>query len=165
MKRFLSLAAVSLVTISFAACATSEQRAIEKYFTKAQSIAERLVTLSTNFQTLVDAQEDPLAWSDESKGLLEGIYEGFTDLEEEAKDMSVPPALADVHPLLVEALGDMSAAVKIMVEIANDPSQGTETKANEMTSHAANAEKLSGEYVKKLQETLEAKYPELLQDQ
>ena len=153
-----------MIAVSLAACMSAEERAIQNYVEEAQGIAERLVVASVDFQGRMDAQEDPLAWSAESKTALQANLDTFEDLEAEAKDMRVPPELVDVHPLLIEALGDMSAAVRIIVDIANDPETATEANVDEMTTKAESAEKLSGEYVQKLQTTLEAKYPEMLED-
>lgn len=156
------LAAVSV--LSLAACAPTEQELIETYVTEAQEIAEGLVDASETFETLMNAQPDPLAWNDETKAELQAILGSFQALRSRAETMSVPPVLADTHPLLVQSLTDMAAAVEIIEGIALDPSTATEAKADEMTAKAENAEKLANDYVEKLQSTIEATYPEMLEE-
>ncbi len=155
---------VLLASVVLVSCMSSEQRAIETYFTEAQNVAERLVEAASEFSTLMNAQSNPLQWSAEDTAKLDTILETFEGLKDEAEDMSVPEALEDIHPLLVESLGDMTAAVEIIVNIAHDPTTASMEKAQDMTANAENAEKLAGEYVQKLQSRLEEKYPELLQE-
>ena len=154
------LAAVS--ALALAACAPTEQQAIENYVTEAQEIAEGLVEAAAKFETLMNVQPDPLAWNEATKTELQAILGQFRTLRSEAEGMTVPPALAETHPLLVQSLSDMAGAVEIIEGIALDPATATEEKADEMTAKAENAEKLAEEYVQKLQATIEAKYPEMM---
>ncbi len=161
------LSAVSVLVVcatAFVACTPSEEVAIATYFEEAQAIAERLVEAGAKFETLMNVQDDPLQWSDAAKQELATIAESLTHLRDEAREMSVPPALADVHPLLVQSMGEMIAAVEIIRGIAEDPSTATEAKANEMTAKAEEGERLANEYVARLEQVLTERYPQLMEE-
>ncbi len=158
-----AFAAVALLSLSLAACG-SEHAAIAAYFEEAQSIGERMVQTSGDFETLMNRQENPLEWSAESKVQLQTTLESMQELRADADNMSVPEAFKEVHPLLVQSLDDMIAAIQIIDDIADDPSLATMEKAKEMTAKAESGEKLANEYVAKLEQILAEKYPELLEE-
>lgn len=162
MVRRASAVVVAFLALSLAAC--SERAAVASYFEEAQSLAERMVTVSTDFETLINAQEDPTKWSDESKVQLAQSLSDLRDLHDEAQGMSVPEAFVSVHPLLVQSLDEMAGAVAIIDEIAKDPAQATMERADEMTKKAQEGERLAGEYVSQLEKILAEKYPEMIEE-
>lgn len=155
---------LALSAVAFTACVPSEEAAIATYFEEAQSVAERLVEAGAKFETLMNVQDDPLDWSEAEKTELATIAGTLTELRDDARSMSVPPALADVHPLLPQAMGEMIAAVDIIRDIAEDPSTATEEKADEMTAKAEEGERLANEYVTRLEQVLTERYPELMEE-
>lgn len=160
----LSSALVILSAIALSSCLSAEQRAVQTYVEASQDIAERLTAAATEFEALMEAQSDPLVWTDDAKAHLAANLATFQALYAETDTMAVPPAFEDIHPLLVASLGDMSAAVEIIDGIAKDPTTASIEKGDEMTAKATSAEALANEYVDKLQETLETKYPEMMEE-
>lgn len=157
-----SAAVVVLASITLVAC--SEHAAIVAYFEQSQSIAERMVAASTEFETVMSAQENPAEWSNEAKEKLSGTIDALTNLRNEADDMSVPEAFTGVHPLLVQSLDRMIAAIKIIDDIALDPAIATMDMANEMTQKAEEGERLASEYITQLEQILQKQYPELIEE-
>ena len=158
-----ALVAVAAVSFSLVAC-VSEHASIAAYFEEAQSVGERMVQTSGAFETLMNQQENPLEWSTESKVQLQTTLESMNELRADADTMSVPEAFKGVHPLLVRSLDEMIAAIEIIDNIADDPSLATMEKSKEMTQKAENGEKLANEYVAKLEQILQERYPELLEE-
>lgn len=156
-------ATVAVLSLSLAACG-SEHAAVAAYFEGAQSIGERMVQTSGEFEALMNQQENPLEWSAESKAQLKTTLESMGELRADADGMSVPESFKGVHPLLVQSLDEMTGAIGIIDQIADDPSLATMEKANEMTAKAESGEKLANEYVTKLEQILAEKYPELLEE-
>ena len=159
---FRRAAAAAVLALSLIAC--SEQSGIAAYFEDAQSIAERMAETSGKFETLINAQENPLEWSDASKAELHATLESMRGLRADAAGMRVPEAFKDTHPLLVQSLDNMVEAIGIIDEIAADPSQGTMERAEEMTAKATEGERLANQYVAQLEAILREKYPEMVAD-
>lgn len=162
MVRRASIAVVATLTMALVAC--SEHASVAAYFEEAQDIAERMVEMSTKFETVINAQEDPMQWSDESKQQLSATLDGLRELRDEANGMSVPEAFTYVHPLLVQSLDRMIEAIEIIDEIAVNPAIATVDLANDMTQKAEEGERLANEYVTGLERVLQEKYPELLEE-
>ncbi len=154
-------ATVAVVALALAAC-SSEHAIIATYFDESQSIAERMVAASTTFESIVNAQENPMEWSDAAKQQLSETLDALDVLRDEADGMSVPEAFKDVHPLLVQSLDQMIAAIRIIDDIALDPSIATMDMANDMTKKAEEGERLANEYVTQLERILQEQYPELV---
>jgi hypothetical protein len=150
------------VLVSLAGCAWSERAQIAAYFESAQSLAERMAGVGGEFEALMDAQEDPLAWSDEEKASLDAQYGALKGLGDEAASMSVPRAFSGAHPLLVQSIGEMAGAVDIIRGIAADPETATMEKADEMSLKAESGEVLANRYVSEIERILDEKYPELM---
>lgn len=159
-----TLPALAALALFLGGCAWSERAAIASYFEEAQSIAERMAETGTAFESLMDAQADPLAWSDQAKASLGEQRAALKALEDEAAAMSVPRAFSGAHPLLVRSIGEMVGAVDVMRGIADDPSTATYELANEMTSKAAEGEALANSYVEEVETVLDARYPEMMQE-
>lgn len=159
---FRRASAAVVLALSLVAC--SEQSAIAVYFEDAQSIAEGMVETSAKFETLINVQENPLEWSGPAKQELEANLEAMRGLRADAAGMTVPEAFKDTHPLLVQSLENMIAAIEIIDEIAKDPSQGTMERADEMSEKATEGERLANEYVAELERILQEKYPEMIED-
>lgn len=140
----------------------SERAQIADYFETAESIAQRMADVGSSFETLMDAQTDPLSWSEDAKAQLADRAAALEALRDEAASMTVPHAFSGAHPLLVRSIDDMVGAVDIVQTIASDPSMATYDKANEMTAKAAEGESLAGEYVSELERILNGKYPEMM---
>jgi hypothetical protein len=162
--RHLAPVAALLATLGLSACALSERAAIAAYFEESQGIAERMAQVGAEFETLMEAQENPLEWSDEDKAALATHKAALDELHDKAASMSVPEAFVDVHPLLVRSIGEMVAAVDIIRAISEDATLATKEKGDEMTAHAEEGERLANEYVQKLEQVLQEKYPEMMEE-
>lgn len=152
--------AVAFLAVSLVAC--GEEAGIAAYFEEAQALAERMVEVGGKFETLMNVQEDPLVWSDEEKRELNDQYGLLQDIQDEAAAMTVPPAFADAHPLLVQSIGEMLGAIDIIRGIAQDPATATMEKADEMSAMAEKGEALANEYVTEVERILEEKYPGMM---
>lgn len=152
--------AVAFLAVSLVAC--GEEAGIAAYFEEAQGLAERMVEVGGKFETLMNVQEDPLVWSDEEKRELNDQYGLLQDIQDEAAAMTVPPAFADAHPLLVQSIGEMLGAIDIIRGIAQDPATATMEKADEMSAMAEKGEALANEYVTEVERILEEKYPGMM---
>ncbi len=160
-SRFVSVAAVAAVSLS--ACAWTEQGQIAAYFEEAQILAEGMAQVGTDFETLMTEQENPLEWNAEAKAELDVHFNALKALQDEAAAMTVPEAFANVHPLLVQSIGEMVGAVDLIRGMAADPSTATIQKADDMTAKAENGERLANEYVAELELVLAEKYPEMME--
>ncbi len=156
---------VAVATLSLSACAWTEQGKIAAYFEEAQILAEGMAQVGTDFEALMAEQEDPLAWDAAVKAQVDAHHNALKALQDQAAAMSVPEAFVDVHPLLVQSIGEMVGAVDLIRGMAADPSSATIQKADEMTVKAENGERLANEYVAELELVLEEKYPEMMEDE
>jgi|GEM_PF-4481230 len=155
---------VALITLSLAACGVSEEAQIAAYFEESQSVAERMAEVGSTFETLMDGQDESLAWSEDVKVSLDTHFAAMQGLRDEAAGMAVPRAFSGAHPLLVQSIGEMAGAIDIIRGIANDPESATMQKAQEMTAKAENGEELANAYVADIEAILTAKYPEMMEE-
>lgn len=162
MLRRLLPAAVLCLALS--ACMMTEEQRVAAYVEDAQAIAERMFAVGSEFETLMTEQPDPLQWSDETVASLDGILKTFAELRVETEGLSVPEALADVHPLLVRSLDDMIAVIDIVRDVAEDPAAATEEQSDEMMAKAESADALANEYVQELERVLAEKFPEMVEE-
>jgi ABC-type transporter Mla subunit MlaD len=160
------LLAVTLSGVFFlGACAPDAQEVLlENYLTQAEEIGNELVEAGAKFETLMNVQNDALEWSEAEKDELKAIVEAFDALTAKVEFMSVPDILSDIHPLLVEGIGEMRTAVAAILDIANDPSKATESAIASIESHATRGEELADEYVVKMEAAVEAAYPDALEE-
>jgi hypothetical protein len=155
--------AVAVLAVSLVAC--GEQAGIATYFEEAQSLAERMAEVGAKFETLMNVQEDPLAWSDDEKRELNDQYGALKDVQDEAATMTVPLAFSGAHPLLVQSIGEMVGAVDIIRGISQDPETATMEKADEMIEKAEKGEVLADQYVAEVERILEEKYPGMMAEE
>lgn len=156
---------VALIALSFAACAPSEEEQIAAYFEESQSVAERMAEVGTTFETLMDGQDESLAWGEDVKVSLDTHFAAMQGLRDEAAGMIVPRAFSGAHPMLVESIGEMAEAIGIIRGMANDPESATMQKAQEMTARAENGEELANAYVADIEAILTARYPEMMAEE
>lgn len=152
------------LSVFLVACIGSKEAAAVSYVESVQSVAERMSETSAMFETLMDTQENPVAWSDEEKAAISKTVESLTELQSETKAMSVPASFAAIHPLLTQSIGEMLAAVTVIRDLTVDPALETLEKAKEMTAAAENGEKLSTQFVEQLETVLREQYPAMMNE-
>lgn len=164
MFRTYAVGAMVAACATLVACAPSEEARIAAYVDEAQEIAERLAEAGSSFEDLMNAQDDPLAWSDEEKSELSRVSSELETLRSETQSMSVPVALTEVHPLLVQSMAEMIDAVAIIRSIANDAALATEAAVNDMIAKAEEGERLANEYVEQLEQVLTEQFPAMMEE-
>jgi len=162
-SRLAPLAVGSLLFLS--ACSSDPERtALETYLSEGEEIAQEMSDVGTRFETLMNVQANILSWTPDEKTELQAVVSTLDSLSERSKDVSVPEILADVHPLLTEALEEMGASVDGVASVANDPSKATVELSEDIAEHATNGERLATEYVEKLETAVRGAYPDLADD-
>ncbi len=166
--RLRPLALVTLAasfTLLLSACgADPERAAIEEYLASAESIGDQMSGAGSRFETLMNAQGDMTAWTPAEKTEVHAIGDTFDRLEAEARLVAVPPILIDAHPLLIQSLTELNAAVHGVIDMADHPERVTEAAADELTKKATLGEQYGTEYVEKVKAALGEKYPDLVKE-
>lgn len=160
----LRLASLSALLLLSACASDPERSALETYLSEGEEIAQEMSDVGTRFETLMNVQANILSWTPDEKTELQAVVSTLDSLSERSKDVSVPVILADVHPLLTEALEEMGASVDGVASVANDPSKATVRLSEDIAAHATNGERLATEYVEKLEAAVRAAYPDLADD-
>lgn len=162
MKLRISLP-IFLATLALAACSTNPERvALEAYLATGEQIANQMTEVGTKFETLMNVQGNILAWSDAEKQEIKTVSESLVQLESSVKAMNVPALLSTAHPLLIQSIEKMRAAVDGILKVAENPAMVTESMAAELESAATSAEALSTQYVQAMESALQTSYPDLL---
>lgn len=145
-----------------AGCGDSERAAVEQYFLDMEPIAQNMSDVGIQFETMMDTQANVTAWTEAEKNEVREVDTAMKDLRSDVEAVSVPAMLADVHPVLENALSEMHGAVTMVLALAEDPSKATEAMADEMMAKAEKGEALANEYLQKLEAAVAAKYPDML---
>ncbi|MBP9750796.1 MAG: hypothetical protein KBC95_03030 [Candidatus Peribacteraceae bacterium] len=166
MRHFSAFALAAVALVSLTACQVDSERvATEAYLQNAEPIAQSLVETGGKFETLINANPDPLEWSADAKAEMQNILAAMTSLSADAKALTPPEFLATAHPLLVEAIAEMQAGMTVIADAAANPSAVTEASIAKADSHAEEASVLGERYVSQMETAINAKYPDLLEDQ
>lgn len=152
--------ALSCALLVSACAADPEQVALEMYMEEGEEIGTELSEIGGKFETLINVQGDMLAWTQAEKDELNNVASTIDQLLERANAMTPPAILQGVHPMLIEAIEEMTMAIDGIVLIANNPSKATERLAQEIEQHGTNAEKLADDYVAKLESAIAEAYPD-----
>lgn len=156
---------VTLLSVSlFAACgANPERAALEAYFAAGQQVGDLVLEAGNKFETLMNIQANPVAWTDAEKQEMTAITDAMTKAKEMAEAMQAPEVIADIHPLLVRSVSEMGSAMTGMSEMAATPASMSEERLNGLMESIQNGDSLISEYMTKMETTLQDKYPDLLE--
>jgi hypothetical protein len=110
--------------------------------------------MGTKFETLMNVQGNVLAWTDAEKQEMKTVQETMDALQQRAQAMEVPARLADVHPLLLQSIAEMKAAIDGIGSVATNPSVATSDLVDTVQAHMTKAEALSDQFGEKLQAVL-----------
>ncbi len=162
-SRFLPALFVSLLTLC--ACAPDpEQVALEAYLEDAEVLGDQMVEMGTKFETLMNVQRDVLAWSDAEEQELDTVHTAFLQMEADAKLMTPPAILVDVHPLLIESIQEMRMAVEGVLKIAQNPALASNKLAAEIEAHGTKGDELGTQYVEEMDAAITAAYPDVMEE-
>ncbi len=162
MRRFAPV--LALLALTLTACGpSSDQVAVARYLTDAEPVASDLSEAGARFETLMNVQDDTLRWTVEEKAELQDIVADMQALKVRAEAVAVPAELQDIHVLMPQAVAKMIESMQIVAGLASDPSTATEDKMNEAVAKAEEGGVLAQQYVDRLGQLLQERYPDLLE--
>lgn len=141
-----------------------EQVALEAYLSDADELGTQMVEMGTKFETLMNVKADILAWTDAEEEEMDTVHTAFLSMEADAKAMTPPAILIDVHPLLVESIQEMRMAVEGVLKIAQNPALASNKRAAEIEAHATKGEELGTEYTEQMEAGITAAYPDMMEE-
>ena len=163
-RRTLGFAALSMVLV-LAACKTvDEKQAMKDYLTKAQTLSQSMGDTGTRFEKLMTTHADMTKWTNVEKTELKTTRDAMAALRDQAKALTVPAALTDVHPLLVKGLTEITDTMDTIGQISANPSSITPDMATTMQAKANQAQTDLNEYLQKLEKVVQEKYPDLMKE-
>lgn len=152
---------IAALLILGACTSDPQQAALEQYLSDGEEIAQDISEAGTRFETLMNIQGNALSWTDDEKTELSSIVASLDVLQMRAETLSVPDILLDIHPLLIQAIVEISAAVDGVAVAADDPSKVTEQLINEIAKHTTDGEAFAHEYADKLEKAVSSSNPDL----
>jgi hypothetical protein len=165
MNTRLLLPFIAFSTLAISACTPDpEQVALEQYLGEAEVLGEQMSEMGTKFETLMNVQGDVLAWSDAEEQELDTVHSAFLQMETDAKEMTTPVILEDIHPLLIESIQEMRMAVEGVLKIAQNPALASNKLANEIEAHGVKGEELGTQYAEEMEAAIAAAYPEMMEE-
>lgn len=159
------LPALFVSALMLCACAPDpEQVALEEYLESADSMGDKMVEMGTKFETLMNVQGDMLSWSDAEEMELDAVHTAMLQMEADAKVMTPPAILTDVHPLLIGSIQEMRMAIEGVLKIAQDPAIASNKLAAAIEAHGIKGEELGTQYAEEMEAAIAAAYPEMMEE-
>lgn len=154
MRRILP--AVLSLALLLSACGGDAREELQAYLRESDAIGDELAETGARFETLMNVQGQISAWTPAEKEELDGIVEAMDGLVERAEDIDPPESIADIHPLLVQAITEMRAAILDVITVAEDPDAATAELAASIDAHATAGKRLGDEYLARLSAVVRA---------
>lgn len=149
MKKFLMI--FSLIFL-LSGCAEDPNIALrDEYLATGEQVSTDLVEVGTQLETLMNLQNNALAWSDAEKQELNSIEDKITTIQSAVDAMQPSTEFVDAHPALVDAVSEMSLVVEKLQLLADNPNSATDSLIAELEEHAMNIELYGNTYVEAME--------------
>ena len=163
-RRLIGFATLSMVLVLAACKGTDEKAAMQAYMKKAQEIAQSLGQSGEKLDTLMNVHANAPQWSAAEKTELKAARDTMKGLLDDAKALTAPPLVADIHPLLIQGITELVETMDGVTTVTENPTAATPDMVKMLQSKPQQAQEHLNEYLQKLENALRDKYPDLLKE-